>query len=182
MSLSQDQKLQILPRIDLREPAFRRYEPIIAEACKQTIEYNPLLKLNVNPHTFACRFRDAILGKRRYHYHSSIIPRDFDITVLRVHELSNGNVLIENPVADTGAITLRAVYSSDNPESIIRLMQQISKGEIVDLPVIVPYRGETERDLILKIASDHNLTYNPDTDGSYCHVRDFNGKLNFYTV
>jgi hypothetical protein len=90
-----------LPRPDLREPAFRKYESDIARACKGTIKISRelLLAMGIKPATYVCRFRDAILGYKRYSYQSAMIPSGFDFSNLRLAETTDGGVNIYNALA-----------------------------------------------------------------------------------
>lgn len=82
----------ILPRRDLREPAFRRYEYLISKACKGQVTVNPAdYKQSAN--TLMLRFKDAVLGFKRYRYMTNIVPVDHPLK-FKLHELSDGQVLI----------------------------------------------------------------------------------------
>ena len=158
-----------LPRYDLRETAFRRYEALIAEACRGSFTYDPFI-MGIKPRTFVARFRDAILGYKRYGYESFVIPKDFNLDSITCVELTDGRVHIRRMVFDNQP----SYKTCPTDESVIALMTSIAKREIVDLPVLVSYQSPDERDRILATAKLH-----PEID---CHVRDHNGKLNFYTV
>lgn len=83
-----------LPRFDLREEAFSRYELYIAKACLGEYVVDPSqLPRPVKPMTFIARFKDAIRGYKLYNYKSSAIPRNHSL-VFRLAETSNGLVRI----------------------------------------------------------------------------------------
>src|SRR5690349_1249842 len=92
-----------MPRFDLREPAFRRYEPFMAEAAvKGQVIVHPYefpaskTRQMKKANTFICRFYDAKTAYKRYHYVSRTIPKDFSVENLKCTELRDGSVLIEN--------------------------------------------------------------------------------------
>src|SRR5512146_2172573 len=89
---------QIMPRFDLREPAFRKYETFIAQACYQhEFKVNPMMRLRVSPATFVARFRDALLAYKTYGYHSDAIPKGAVLSGIKAFELVGGvDVLIKN--------------------------------------------------------------------------------------
>lgn len=64
-------------RPDLREPAFRKYEPFLARAVlaeRITINAYELIPMRMKAHTFAIRCKDAILAYNRFEYKSDVIP------------------------------------------------------------------------------------------------------------
>lgn len=83
-----------LPRIDLREPAFRKYEPYIIKACHGELVVDPI-RLNMKASTFMARFRDAVLAYKKYNYHSGQIPRDNPLD-FKIVELDTGEVKISS--------------------------------------------------------------------------------------
>jgi hypothetical protein len=85
----------ILPRKELRIDQFRRFELLIAEAQLKTFPYNPQ-EMGLNSTTFVARFKDAIRGFCRYKYPSKVVLRDFDWSLIKVDELTNGLVIIKN--------------------------------------------------------------------------------------
>lgn len=82
----------ILPRVELREEAFRRYEPYIVKASfgSCTIDPKPM-----KAHSFICRFRDAIRGLSLYNYETDI-PQGTNLQALKCYETANGMVYIKN--------------------------------------------------------------------------------------
>lgn len=94
--------IQELPRVDLREEAFRRYEPYMFRSCHaMSITVDPwdfptsLTKPMRKASSFICRFNDAKTGYKRYNY-KSVLPPLFDVDNLRPVELTNKSVLIKN--------------------------------------------------------------------------------------
>lgn len=93
----------LAPRFDLREPAFRKYEQYIADACNNgTFTITPRLpdkggnlKL-VKAKTFISRFSDAKLAFVKYGYQSELIPVNYDLSVIKAKELEDGRVVIIN--------------------------------------------------------------------------------------
>lgn len=92
-----------LPRYDLREPAFRRYERYIARACEQDMLVIDVSKDRVTAgeriitaRSFCLRFRDAVMGYLRYHYKSDMIPPGYPVNLLKCMEVGQFHVRIEN--------------------------------------------------------------------------------------
>lgn len=116
-----------IPRVDLREPAFRKYERFIAAACNGTITVNPLDGQNTN--TFVCRLRDAILGYERYHYPSKLIPLDYPLSRLKPEALNSGQVRINNRMQDE--VNTRRPQSNPSPVAVIS-----SSGDMGYIPKV----------------------------------------------
>lgn len=81
-----------LPRFDLREAAFRRYEKIIAKACKGPMTDVPPFERQ-SAYTFISRFRDAVRGFKKFGYVSTMIPPNHPLE-FRLVEMQNGRVSI----------------------------------------------------------------------------------------
>lgn len=92
-----DKQPMPLPRPDLREGPFRKYEPFILAALEGSCKANPFPTQTAT--TFACRFKDAILGFKRYKYLSKI-PEDADLDCIKVQPLDNGQVWLLNTKKD----------------------------------------------------------------------------------
>src|SRR5260370_30569193 len=88
--------VDVLPRYDLREKAFKKYERYINQALHEAYTFDPILVMQVRPTTFICRFRDAILGFQRYHYPSILFSQSADFAAIRLYETSDGKVSIVN--------------------------------------------------------------------------------------
>lgn len=160
---------QPLPRRDLREPAFRKYELYIARACSQSIIIDPQAELTFTPSTFIARFRDAILAKKRYNYPSSLIPPSFDISKLEAAEIPNGRVLIKNKTEDKPFVEeAHGITEAD----VVRLMNQIATKEKLTYDLVVS--GGEELGKVLAWAAKHE-----EID---CLVIAQNGKAFFYTL
>jgi hypothetical protein len=119
--------VQPVPRPDLRETAFRRYEIFIAEAAvKKTLIVDfsrfpcgPKKTVRL-PRTFIARFNDAKLGYKRYCYSSTLIPKGFDVANLLATELSDGTVLIENQLFSTTPLSRLLTSSHTAIEAFMR--------------------------------------------------------------
>lgn len=113
----------ILPRFDLREPAFRRYESFIAKACKGSYELRPTeFDEPRSARTFCMRFRDAVLAFKRYGYFSDAIPKGYNIDNIRALETTRGTVLLENLAADSvKATSFGELAFSDMPRILSAL-------------------------------------------------------------
>lgn len=161
-----------LPRFDLREPAFRRYERYIALACKGNLIVDPKAELGVSSLTFCARFSDAILAKRRYKYSSAIIPDAFDLTLLRAVELDDGRVLLRNTsivLSEPTILTKPPISESE----ILSTMEKVARHQIQGIYEL-DYHTQDELQFILSTAASH-----PEID---CQVVEHNGKVNFYTI
>jgi len=82
-----------LPRRDLTETAFRKYEHVIARGCVEDFEHDTGA---MSAYTFIARFNDAKLGFRRYGYESKAIPEDADVTLVQAKPISEFCVYIFN--------------------------------------------------------------------------------------
>lgn len=129
-----------LPRFELREAQCRRFEKLIGEAIK-----TPTLLLSMdniseviggsgmNSRTFKLRFEDALLGFRRYHYPSEVIPIGYDLRLIKVVELAGNKVAIKNAAAASIMAAERSTglhYS--NKSKVIEAVMEFkyeSKGE-----------------------------------------------------
>lgn len=96
-----DPNARVIPRIGLREDAFRRMEGYMASACAGTVDVvvaNHLPKMK--PQSFITAFNEARKGFRDYGYHSSAIPAGYDLMKIKPQELDNGNVRLSNTFQD----------------------------------------------------------------------------------
>ena len=92
---------QVKPRQGLGETAFRRYEKWIGQATKGSVTIKPWeLIPPVKSSSFVVGVRDAIRGYKINGWSSKEIPLGFAIERLKVKELVNDSVLIENTYAD----------------------------------------------------------------------------------
>lgn len=159
---------KILPRRDLREPAFRRYELYISRACEHSISIDPR-ELKLSQATFAARTRDAILSKIRYNYPSDLIPPTFNLANLEVLELSDGRVLIQNKTKNE---IPTMIVNETTEQDVINIMKQVATKKITNYEMAVVSPDELTK--ILQWAEQH-----PDID---CLVVPQNGKAFFYTL
>ena len=142
-----------LPRPDLREHAFRKYEHLISKACFGSFNFDPTDINNIlrpmTAHTFACRFRDAILGFRRFGYISRIIPKDYDVNLIKVYELQDGTVFIKNESADALAST--TIRASDH-KRILEILagKELTTGKYYGLEFFITYTNDAERDWVMQ--------------------------------
>jgi hypothetical protein len=123
-----------LPRPDLREPAFRRYEPLIAKAIKShqtvfTYADFPVgaKKVVKTARTFISRFSDAKLAYKRYRYQSSSIPTSFDLSNLVCTELQDGSVLVRNHAYST---TPRSMLLSSDHVTLKSLAERLANSTL----------------------------------------------------
>lgn len=159
-----------LPRRDLREEAFRKYESFIARACYKPIFVDPKVEMDppLAATTFAARIRDAILAKRRYGYSSTIIP-EIDLSQLEVLEYSDGRVLIQNK---TPIIPEKPVEKPNLEPLVLAAMHKVARKEAKDFTLTADSKAELAE--ILAIAAKHD-----DID---CMVVAQDGNAYFYTV
>lgn len=131
-----------LPRVDLREGAFRKYEPFIAKASKQRTIFTPsTMTTPMKPQSFIARFRDAVRGYKLFKYHS-IHLSDSSCLDFTYEEYSNGSVAV---------IPKRGVFDSvptfSTRENFLELARNLSKtnGETMKATyLIVPKREDRE--------------------------------------
>lgn len=162
-----------LPRRDLREPAFRKYEPFIAKACSQSYYLTPKSdpSIKCSSATFAARFRDAILAKKRYNYHSNLIPSTFDLSKIEVFEFLDGRVLIQNKTESIAPIE-PVKEQGITEQTVIALMKKIASKVVLSEELTVS--GVEELGRVLSWAANHK-----EID---CMVVAQNGNALFYTL
>ena len=151
-----------LPRLDLREEAFRKYESYISRAISGSYTLNPQLDLAkpMNPHTFCTRFRDAILGYRRYHYPSEIIPKNYDVNLIKAFELADGNVLIENESADKATANLHAARDQEKILDIVRRKDLFPPDpEVYGREIFVDYDTPEQRNWLIDNSHGGGVDY-----------------------
>jgi len=133
-SLNELLKESSLPRYDLREQAFRRYERYIAMACSEMVfildlkkEFERAGRRAPSPRTFALRFRDAIIGYLTYHYESDTIPANATgyLDKIRVEELDGGRVRILNPGRELMLTMDKNTYSATQQDRVIELFEKL---------------------------------------------------------
>ena len=162
--MSYDEEYEIaqmkkLPRRDLRPAAFAKYEPYMAQAIvKGYIVVPPWdfpsgrTKQMKSATTFICRFQDAKTAYKLYHYVSSMIPKDFNIDNLKISELADGGVLIQNMQYD-GQKGMPPILSSDH-DAILLLAAKMKRGEIHSKSRIPIKMMDDTYDIDLKFIDD----------------------------
>lgn len=97
-----------LPRRDLREAAFRKYEQYIAKALTERVfyidtrtafgadDFGENYKRPMLAATFCLRFNDAKLGFKRYGYQSNLIPRHANLACIKPTEYDMYTIAINN--------------------------------------------------------------------------------------
>lgn len=94
-------EVEVKVRDSLTEKAFRKYEEWIAGAVKGSIFADPAKLPNaMKQSSFAVGLREAIRGVKKYNYNSKGIPVGFDLNKLKVLELADGRVMIQNAYED----------------------------------------------------------------------------------
>ena len=92
---------RLLPRVDLREEAFRRFEKLIAKACvNREIEVTPDMvegRRMLSTKSFCTRFRDALRGHMMFAYPSILIPHGYvPYGHVKATETDRGSVWVYN--------------------------------------------------------------------------------------
>lgn len=179
-----------LPRADLREPAFRKYEAFIAAACKGSIVLNPLEGQTST--TFQARIRDAILGYKRYKYVSKLIPINYPLHQLKVIPLNNGQVRINNFMQDQANGAFASAVSSvkqpiipevTNREAWLQFVQdKVENG--FDAPFIFRYYTDEDRQFIIevyhKLSSGMSVRFNTAAKTAECFTCFHSSELKNY--
>lgn len=142
----------ILPRYDLREPAFRRYEPFIARALVNgRLLVNPIAEFDLKPSTFKARFRDAVRAYRLYKYKSTQIPANVPYD-LSVNETANGLILIVNELAE---LIISPVISRD---VILDTCKQLAARTLPG-PVYFDVPDEADRKWLMDLADPMSMSF-----------------------
>lgn len=136
--------IDAMPRVDLREKAFRKYERYINRALEQTYELDPGVELNMKPATFIARFKDAILGFQRYRYDSILFRQDADFRAIRLYELPTGFVRIVNTTQLAASNTTKVLKASVDKEQILALAKEYHYHSRDD-QTFVSYDSSAER-------------------------------------
>lgn len=129
-----------LPRWDLREKAFRKYEKYIAISLKRSLLVHPFLPAepqggtgsrfpgSMNAHTFICRFKDAILGFKRHNYVSPLFDKSAMFEHIVPIENADGSVLLSNRTADRYRIA-QGLGDAFNKEKIKSFLIDLASKE-----------------------------------------------------
>lgn len=125
---------EFMPRKDLLEPAFRRYEKLIARAIEQDYVVDPKeLGTRMNARTFVARFNDAKRGYTLYGYESQLIPKAFNLMFIKAVVGKNGMVLIYNEFGKTKGDLMSGLVVPEPVKMVLPGMQtQIDWWEGVD--------------------------------------------------
>lgn len=96
-----NEEVQVKPRYSMSEEAFRKYEEIIGYATKGTYDVDPLhLPKPLKQSTLAVNIREAIRGWKKFGFVSKVIPIGYEMGRIKVLELTNGKVRLQNEYAD----------------------------------------------------------------------------------
>jgi len=148
-----------LPRPDLQEPAFRKYERYIARALERSYRIDPMIELHVTPRTFIARFKDAILGFQRYNYTSTSIPRSAAMSLrsIRLFELAGGEVEVRNEQIQKsttdGNLSLNTFNFTDMP-AIRAACEKLHNRQTQEY-FYVKFNTREERDIIFNLSIEH---------------------------
>lgn len=128
---------QDMPRPDLTEKAFQRYEPFIARGLSgsynvdvSTLTSQDGFKRGIKPITFCARFADACLAYRKYGYASSMIPSDADVHDVYAKPQKDGTVRIYNRKQDRLAQTESRRLHARNKDLVLRLANDINDQRV----------------------------------------------------
>lgn len=95
------EEIKVKVRDSLTEKAFRKYEEWIAGAVKGSIFVDPAKLPNaMKQSSFAVGLREAIRGVKQFNYNSKGVPVGFDYNRLKVLELEDGRVMVQNAYED----------------------------------------------------------------------------------
>lgn len=145
-----------LIRIDLREPAFRRYETFIAQAALQYKTTISILDIgNRKPSSFVLRFTDAVLAYRRYKYPSTLIPPDANLSMLRAKEMADGTVVITNHSIQPSSDILASDKVRVHSLLAALTARTIHRG-------VVKYSTPTEHAWLMSLSSHPDYDISPD--------------------
>lgn len=141
---------QITTRKDLREKAFRRYEPYIVAASKSSYQVklseNPELA-RLQPNTFIARMRDAMLARDKFKYHSEGLGNDFNRRLITFKVIDSDTVMvillkpseaaqitkpeIEIEITDDNVIPIRDQFKSNSyPEQGAKVFNLICRKKL----------------------------------------------------
>lgn len=114
----------------MSEEAFRKYEEIIGYATKGTYDVDPLhLPKPLKQSTLAVNIREAIRGWKKFGYVSKVIPIGYEMGRIKVLELTNGKVRLQNEYADKVMHVEKRVEKKsiivDSEGAIVQLNQRV---------------------------------------------------------
>lgn len=148
MDYDESLKKRVLPRIDLREEAFRRFENTIANACKGSFVVKPRVEFGISPRTFLIRFTDAKRGYKLYGYYSDLIPANYELDRIKTVELDNDEVWIMNKFEDQQRARRMVKKSAWKEEGKWKANQKEQPGSVLEFQTI-----DEARETITKLAN-----------------------------
>lgn len=96
-----DENDKVLPRVGLREDAFRRMEGYMAAACNGTVDVDITKHVpRMKPGSFITAFNEARKGYRDFGYCSNLIPHGYDVMRIKPQEMLSGRVRLTNTHQD----------------------------------------------------------------------------------
>lgn len=140
-----------MPRRELSEEAFRRYEKYISEAQQNslcvwdlTLLNDPNFKRPMGYATFIARLHDAITGFRRYHYYSTLVDSKFDWKNLTIGYNRAGHVVVDNKKVSTFVSRLCISNQEVLLKEIPKRLAELSSNP--DVIILVYYDSPSERE------------------------------------
>lgn len=129
-----NEEVQVKPRYSMSEEAFRKYEEIIGYATKGTYDVDPLhLPKPLKQSTLAVNIREAIRGWKKFGYVSKVIPIGYEMGRIKVLELTNGKVRLQNEYADKVMHVEKRVEKKsiivDSEGAIVQLNQRVEVSQ-----------------------------------------------------
>ena len=155
------QPFDALPRFDLREKPFRKFERYINRALHETYELDPYVELHLKPHSFVIRFKDAILGFQRYKYTSRLFDQEANFKAIRLYELPNGWVRVVNENNNlTASDPTKLLHCERDHDKLLALVKSYHLREL-DGQVFFQYSTDQQRQQWLAMqqpAGDYDIT------------------------
>ncbi len=120
----------LLPRFDLREPAFRRYEKFLIQAMNKPFVVDPkeCFDKPITPTTFIARCKDALLSLRRYGWKSQVDLAK--LAKLRMTETINEMVWVDSNRPEERPKEEKEVFLLANHSAIESLLGRLSSREV----------------------------------------------------
>ena len=145
-----------VPRSDLREKAFRKYERYINRALHETYELDPGVELQMKPATFIARFKDAILGFQRYRYSSILFTQDADFNAIRLYELPTGYVRIINTTVLAAINSPKVLRAAKDRDAILAIAKEYHYRSRED-QTFITYDNATEHAWLISLPNDLDI-------------------------
>lgn len=154
----------VRPRRDLREPAFRRYEALISKACGGSFIHRPQ---GQSAATFIARFYDARLAFRRYHYKSYQILSSYPLERIKLFELEDGRVFIQNLYEDGQTQQREAtIYHASDQAAVLELARKLGCKELVGEYKVVVQNAE-EAAFMATLSDKFDVATQDQEDGTF---------------